>query len=282
MASNDAPRTLFACALDVLTTADAADKADKTSRYVSQWQSGEIAVVSGASDDVSSVPDRPARPANVAVVPPKQVKQGSRKAFVHSLVHAESFAIDLMWDMVARFVALELPRAFYDDWVRIAGEEAQHYRAWDARLTELGAGYGDLAAHDGLWDSAFETRGDAFARLAVVHLVHEARGLDVFPAAVARFEKSGDATSLAILRKNCAEETTHVGAGVRWFRFLCERDGVDPAAKFQQIVPQYFHGALKPPFNKTARDEAGLFEDWYLPLSVASKDAGVSSREEVQ
>lgn len=270
--AEDAPRSLFACALDVLTTADAFAKADKTSLYASQWRAGVVSAVADERDAVArGVPERPSRPADVQVVDPKQVKQGSRKAFVHSLVHAESFAIDLMWDMVARFVALELPRAFYDDWVRVAGEEAEHFRSWAARLEQLGARYGDLPAHDGLWDSAHETRGCALARLAVVHLVHEARGLDVSPAAERRFEKSADAASLAILRKNVREETTHVAAGVRWFRFLCERDGRDPVQRFHEIVPQYFHGALKPPFNTDARDRAGLTEEWYMPLSTDVK-----------
>ncbi|KAF4140819.1 hypothetical protein GN958_ATG09992 [Phytophthora infestans] len=261
-------RTLFACALDVLTTGDAFAKADKTTKYVAQWKSGEINVICNEEDDVNNVPDHPARPENVEVVPAYKAKQGSRKAFVHSLAHAESYAIDLMWDMVARFVPHNLPRAFYDDWGRVAGEEAEHFSSWAHRLTELGSFYGDLAGHEGLWDAALETRDSILARLAVVHLVHEARGLDVFPNAVKRFEKASDDTSLEIIHKNYNEETTHVGTGVRWFRYVCERDGIDPIAKFHEIVPQYYKGLLKPPFNKEARDEAGMLEEWYLPLST--------------
>ncbi|RLN65095.1 hypothetical protein BBJ28_00018252 [Nothophytophthora sp. Chile5] len=272
------PPTLFACALDVLRTGDAFAKAEKTARYVAQWQSGAVSVVFNEQDDVSNVPDHPARPEDVQVVAASKAKQGSRKAFVHSLVHAESYAIDLMWDMVCRFVALDLPRAFYDDWVRIAGEEAQHFSSWAHRLTELGSFYGDLAGHEGLWDAAHETRGDLLARLAVVHLVHEARGLDVFPNAVKRFEKASDEESLTIIHKNYREETTHVGAGVRWFRFVCEREGDDAVAKFHEIVPQYYKGVLKPPFNKEARDKAGMAEEWYLPLSSKSEIASEMER----
>ncbi|KAG6578065.1 uncharacterized protein IUM83_10455 [Phytophthora cinnamomi] len=263
-------RTLFACALDVLTTADAFAKAEKTTEYVAQWKSGEIKVVCNEDDDVNNVPDHPARPDNVEVVPAYKAKQGSRKAFVHSLAHAESYAIDLMWDMVCRFVPHNLPREFYDDWVRIAGEEAEHFSSWAHRLTELGSFYGDIAGHEGLWDAAYETRESILARLAVVHLVHEARGLDVFPNAVQRFEKASDEVSLKIIHKNYNEETTHVGAGVRWFRYVCERDGDDPIAKFHEIVPQYYKGTLKPPFNTEARNKAGMLEEWYLPLSTES------------
>ncbi|GMF36466.1 unnamed protein product [Phytophthora fragariaefolia] len=260
--------TLFACALDVLTAGDAFIKAEKTTKYVAQWKSGEVTRVCDEADDVHNVPDHPARPENVQVVPAHKAKQGSRKAFVHSLAHAESYAIDLMWDMVCRFVPLNLPRAFYDDWVRIAGEEAEHFSSWANRLSELGSFYGDMTGHEGLWDAAYETRGSILARLAVVHLVHEARGLDVFPNAVQRFEKASDDVSLKIIHKNYNEETTHVGAGVRWFRYVCERDGDDPIAKFHEIVPQYYKGMLKPPFNTEARNKADMLEEWYIPLST--------------
>uniref|UniRef100_A0AAV1U0G9 Uncharacterized protein n=1 Tax=Peronospora matthiolae TaxID=2874970 RepID=A0AAV1U0G9_9STRA len=259
--------TLFACALDVLTTSDVFVNVDKTTKYVAQWKSGAITVIYNEDDELNNVPDHPARPDNVQIVPAYKAKQGSRKAFVHSLAHAESYAIDLMWDMVCRYVAHNLPRAFYDDWVRIAGQEADHFNSWAHRLTELGSFYGDLTGHEGLWDAAYDTRASILARLALVHLVHEARGLDVFSNAVKRFEKASDNISLDILRKNYREEITHVEAGVRWFRYVSERDGNDAIATFHELVPQYYKGTLKPPFNKEARDKAGMLEDWYVPLS---------------
>ncbi|KAG7376702.1 hypothetical protein PHYPSEUDO_012867 [Phytophthora pseudosyringae] len=277
--ANSQTRTLFACALDVLTTGDAFAKAEKTTQYVALWKSGEINVVCNEEDDVNNVPDHPARPENVEVVPAHKAKQGSRKAFVHSLAHAESYAIDLMWDMVARFMAHNPPRAFYDDWVRIAGEEAEHFSSWAHRLTELGSFYGDLTGHEGLWDAAYETRENILARLAVVHLIHEARGLDVFQNAVRRFEKASDDVSLKIIHKNYSEETTHVGAGVRWFRYVCERDGDDPIAKFHEIVPQYYKGTLKAPFNKEARDRAGMLEEWYIPLSTEAVAVAAAEKQ---
>ena len=172
-----------------------------------------------------------------------------------------------MWDMVCRYVSHDLPRAFYDDWVRIAGEEADHFNSWARRLTELGSFYGDLTGHEGLWDAAYDTRASILARLALVHLVHEARGLDVFPNAVERFKKASDSVSLEILRKNYREEITHVEAGVRWFRYVAEQDGDEPIAKFHALVPQFYKGTLKPPFNKEARDKAGMSEEWYVPRS---------------
>lgn len=46
----------------------------------------------------------------------------SRQAILHSLVHIESWAVDLSWDIVARFgrdPVYSLPDAFLDDFVQV-------------------------------------------------------------------------------------------------------------------------------------------------------------------
>ena len=60
----------------------------------------------------------------------------------------------LTWQIHARFMKMKLPKEFYDDWVRVAGEEADHFYSWANRLTELGTQYGGMPGHDGLWDAA--------------------------------------------------------------------------------------------------------------------------------
>jgi len=133
---------------------------------------------------------------------PKRRAFGSkagRIALLHALAHIELNAIDLGWDIVARFAGEGLPRDFFDDWIGVAAEEAGHFELLVARLADFGARYGDLPAHDGLWESALATADDLLARLAVVPLVLEARGLDVTPQMAARLERAGDAQSAAIL-----------------------------------------------------------------------------------
>ena len=98
------------------------------------------------------------------------------------------------------------------------------------RLAELGARYGDLSAHDGLWEAAAATADDLLARLAVVPLVLEARGLDVTPQMAARLERVGDAESAAILHRIYRDEIGHVAIGLRWFDRLCLDRGLDPQA----------------------------------------------------
>jgi uncharacterized ferritin-like protein (DUF455 family) len=191
-----------------------------------------------------------------------------RIALLHALAHIELNAIDLAWDIIARFPAEAMPRAFFDDWVSVADEEAKHFALLAARLAELGASYGDLPAHDGLWQAAMDTADDLLARLAVVPLVLEARGLDVTPAMIKRLEAVGDQASAALLQVIYRDEIGHVAIGKRWFDFLAERRGLEPKAAWQDLVRQRFKGRMKGPFNDEARAAAGFPATFYRPLAA--------------
>jgi uncharacterized ferritin-like protein (DUF455 family) len=191
-----------------------------------------------------------------------------RFALLHSLAHIELNAIDMTWDLIGRFARHDLPRALYDDFVRIGMEEAKHFNLLSKRLRDLGGSYGDLPAHDGLWQAAQATGHDLTARLAVVPLVLEARGLDVCPSMIDKVRSVGDETSADILEVVYRDEKSHVAAGVKWFRFMCEREGLPLEATFHALVRQCFRGPVKPPFNDRARAEAGLTPGFYKPLSA--------------
>ncbi|MEE9481112.1 MAG: ferritin-like domain-containing protein, partial [Kiloniellales bacterium] len=135
------------------------------------------------------------------------------------------------------------------------------------RLAALGAAYGDLPAHDGLWQASEDTKHDLLARLAVVPLVLEARGLDVTPGMIERLTAVGDRESTAVLEVIYRDEIGHVAIGKHWFDWLCAQDARDPSATWQALVRQYFKGLLKPPFNEAARAAAGLLPEDYVPLS---------------
>ena len=206
---------------------------------------------------------------------PKRRSFGSaagRLALLHALAHIELNAIDLAWDLVARFGDPGLPRAFFDDWVGIAAEEAEHFALLAARLEGLGGSYGALPAHDGLWEAASATAHDPIARLAVVPLVLEARGLDVTPEMTLRLERAGDPDSAAILARIFHDEVGHVAVAVRWFERLCAETGLDPEAGFHDRVRRHFTGVLKPPFNHAARDRAGFAARYYEPLASHSSE----------
>jgi uncharacterized ferritin-like protein (DUF455 family) len=56
---------------------------------------------------------------------------------------------------------------------------------------------------------------------------------------------------------------------MRWFEFLCRRDGLPPAETYHALVRRYFKGVLKPPFNDAAREAAGFAASFYAPLVAA-------------
>ena len=261
----------------MLRAADHVDKIALSHAAAAAWRSGVLEI------GEAMPPDRPARPARPPLLPPREMpkrraggERESRVALLHALAHIELNAIDLAWDLIARFAAEAPPRDFFDDWVDVADEEASHHALLAFRLAELGAVYGDLPAHDGLWEAAAATAHDLLARLAVVPLVLEARGLDVTPDMIGRLERAGDARSAAILRTIYRDEIAHVGAGRRWFEWGCARRSLPPAATYQQLVRRHFRGVLKPPFNEAARAEAGFDAAFYLPL--AGTRPGMPSR----
>ncbi|OYX41862.1 MAG: hypothetical protein B7Z02_14310 [Rhodobacterales bacterium 32-67-9] len=259
-------------AVDVLTTADGRAKTALSHAHAARWRAARDA---GAPISVGHAepPPRPARPERPELLPPREVprrRTGSpegRIALLHALAHIELNAVDLHWDIIARFTDVPMPPGFYDDWVKSADEESKHFNLLCDCLENLGSHYGALPAHAFMWRAAEDTAGDLLGRLAVVPMVLEARGLDVTPGMIGVFEKAGEAGAVAALRTIYAEEVGHVAYGVKWFNWLCGRDGVDPKEVFHRLVRQYFHGPLKPPFNEEKRAESGLPPDFYWPLA---------------
>jgi uncharacterized ferritin-like protein (DUF455 family) len=218
-------------------------------------------------------PDQPARPATPELLDPRDVPRRRPKsptgriALLHSLAHIELNAVDLHWDIIARFADQPMPMGFYDDWVQAADDESKHFNLVCDVLEAKGSHYGAMPAHAGMWRAAEDTSHDLLARLAVVPMVLEARGLDVSPQMIALFKEFHEDAALAALQVIYAEEVAHVAYGSKWFNWLCGRKGDDPKEVFHTLVRRYFHGALKPPFNTEKRAEAGIPPDFYWPLA---------------
>ena len=264
----DTPTSLSEAACGVLGCPEPSEKARMTASFVTAWRDGAI-------EDIGQEqpPDRPARPEEPALKAPRELAKRKitqaptgRIALLHALAHIELNAIDLAWDIIARFHAAELPRGFYDDWLLVAEEEAKHYSLLAERLVVLGSHYGALPAHDGLWQAAQDTSHDLLVRLAVVPLVLEARGLDVTPAMIQRLKAVNDDESAAVLEVIYRDEIGHVAIGRRWFLWACQAHQLDPRKAWTDAVRRHFKGQLKPPFNEAARREAGLEPEDYLPL----------------
>ncbi len=264
--------TLTDAACAVLGTAPARDKAALSRRAAEAWRTGALDIGDARP------PDRPARPERPELLPPARMPKrrsagsdATRVALLHALAHIELNAIDLAWDLVARFASEDLPRAFFDEWVTVADEEGLHFQLISDRLAALGAAYGDLPAHDGLWEAATETAHDLMARLAIVPMVLEARGLDVTPAMIRRFDGAGDTETSDILRIVLRDEIGHVAVGKRWFDWLCNRTRNDSRDMWRNLVERHFRGVLKPPFNLEARKKAGFPPDFHPAFSTGDK-----------
>ena len=269
------PASLAGAARAVVAAADTLAKVRLAHWAADAWNERRLSL--GGIITGEPMPERPGRPLRPALLPPRAMPRRSahgrdnRIALLHALAHIELNAVDMAWDLIGRFVHIPMPRAYYDDWVRVGAEEARHFKLLHDRLGELGAAYGDLPAHDGLWQSAQATGGSLIARLAVVPLVLEARGLDVSPSIIASLEAAGDTASATILQIIYRDEKHHVAFGAKWFRHLCAQQGLAPEPTFHALVRQYFRGPVKPPFNDKARAEAGLTPGFYRPLVAVGK-----------
>jgi uncharacterized ferritin-like protein (DUF455 family) len=184
----------------------------------------------------------------------------------HSLAHIEFVAIDLALDMAGRFGAVA-GEEFVGDFLWVAADEAMHFALIDRHLRVLGSRYGALPAHQGLWSAAHDTRHEVAARLAVVPMVLEARGLDVTPGTLERVRAAGDERGAAILKRILDDEIRHVRFGAKHLAEAVERLGAEQDSLWKMLVSRHFRGAIKPPFNDSARLAAGLSRDLYAGVA---------------
>ena len=125
------------------------------------------------------------------------------------------------------------------------GRRVQHLGWCLQRLGEMGVRYGDIAAHNVLWEGAEATASSLPARLAVVPCMQEARGLDAGPRLVAKLQGRGDNRSAAVVRRISEEEIAHVAVGVAWFRRVCSGSSVDPGDAFRAHIGVHAPDALR-------------------------------------
>jgi uncharacterized ferritin-like protein (DUF455 family) len=266
---------LFDAAAACLAEPDPARKQALTAEAAAAWRSG-LLVVDG--DGAVPVLQSPGRPSRLELVAPRDLPRrrltspSGRAALIHAVAHIEFNAINLAWDAVQRF--RDLPTEFYADWIQVAAEEAHHFGLMQERLADLGHDYGNLPAHDGLWEMAQRTAQDPLARMALVPRVLEARGLDVTPGMIERLLAVGDQETAARLGIILRDEVGHVAAGSRWFRHLCATRGLDPRPTFFALLDAYLTGEVRGPLNLPDRRRGGFDEEELLLLSQRAGETG--------
>lgn len=251
-----------------LLTAEPRAKCFAARKVARDWRKGAL-----AWDFDVAMPDQPSWPERPELLPPSQMpkrgKFGSERARIalwQSLAHIEFVAIDLALDMAGRFGA-EMGEEFVGDFLAVAADEAMHFALLARKLQSLGSHYGALPAHAGLWEAAHNTRRDVAARLAVVPMVLEARGLDATPAMLERMQAAGDAGGARILARILDDEIRHVGIGTKHFLRCAEKTRDNAESLWRFLVKQHFSGSIRPPFNDSARLAAGLSRDFYAAIA---------------
>ncbi len=249
-------------AYNVLMLQDPLQKCEAMHKLYREWLSDEASlIILSDTDSVFSIPE-PGRPLKPELVSPKLLAKRSlyteegRSVLMHAIAHIEFNAINLAVDAVYRFRAQ--PNAFYADWLKVADDEARHFAMVLKYLHEHGTDYGSYTAHNGLWEMVNKTDHDIVHRMALVPRVLEARGLDVSPAMIMKLEQAGDTAAAEILTVIYNDEISHVEAGSRWFRYHCEKQGLDADKTFMELIQLYMKGKLKGPFNEVARIQAGF------------------------
>ncbi|HWI11242.1 MAG TPA: ferritin-like domain-containing protein [Burkholderiaceae bacterium] len=247
-------------ALAILTLGDPLEKAAQARTLYADLTDAAI----DPDAQITATGPLPGRPPLPRLVPAQSVPTRSpftlegRAALLHAVTHIEFNAINLALDAVWRFG--HMPRAFYRDWLRVASEEALHFTLLREHLLTLGHDYGAFDAHDGLWAMTDRTALDATARMALVPRTLEARGLDAAPPMQDKLRRAGDLHAVEILALILRDEVGHVAIGNHWYRWLCDRDGLDPVAHYATLAQRYAAPRLRPPFNRAARLAAGFTE----------------------
>lgn len=266
--------SLFAAAARSLSIEDPIEKCRETRRWVAAWRAQGAQVEPFEQRSNPGLTDRPGRLDRPPLVSPNDVPKRKitgapegRRALLHAIAHIELNAVNLALDVAARYWNVPMPDAFHREWIGVADDEAKHFLLLHDRLTALGGAYGELPAHNGLWESAIATKGDILARLAVVPMVLEARGLDVTPMMIDKFTHVGDLETVAALEIIYEDEIGHVAVGRRWFEHVADARGLERETTWHELVRTYFHGQVKRPFNKPARSEAGMHPEYYEPLA---------------
>jgi uncharacterized ferritin-like protein (DUF455 family) len=256
---NDDNDNLFTQALSCLLLDDPEEKTAATYALQENWLAGLLKVQPLA--EISPLPS-PGRPDRPELVDAREVPRRNftsvkgRLTLVHAIAHIEFNAINLALDAVYRFQSM--PEQYYNDWCRVAAEEALHFTMLSDYMKSHGMSYGDLSAHNGLWEMAVKTDFDVLVRMALVPRVLEARGLDVTPTMIEKLVPTGDEELISILERIFDDEIGHVKIGNFWYRSLCAERKLEPQKTFLHLIKTYMEGAKFGPFETQARIEAGF------------------------
>jgi len=252
---------LYQQSYQALMQTNTAIKLEQVDVLRQRWQSSELDRDESELVKIE-IPGRPDKPELIHPNDMKQRKLGSelgRATLIHAILHIEFNAINLALDAVYRF--RDMPEQYYSDWLLVASEEAYHFSLLEKRLHDLGYAYGDMPAHNGLWEMVLKTDHNVLIRMALVPRVLEARGLDVTPGMIDKLTKVGDHKTVEILNIILNDEIGHVAIGSHWFKYCCGLQDLEPEKTFRDLLTEYMGGGPNGPLHKEARLQAGFSQE---------------------
>ena len=267
------PEELRQAALFWLAEPVVAHKLNGVARLAQAWSIGSVRLDAHAVlSPQSPLPGQPAKPEQVM---PRLVKRRSmmttegRAILIHALAHIEFNAINLALDAVYRF--RDMPEQYYTDWLNIAVEEALHFSLLEGYLKSKNSFYGAYDSHNGLWEMAVKTDDDVMVRMALVPRVLEARGLDVTPGMIAKFQYLGETELVDILNIIQRDEIGHVERGNYWFNELCRQRSFSSSETFHKLLDEYMEESMFDSLNQEARLQAGFSKQELIDLAARNR-----------
>ncbi|MEA2091041.1 MAG: ferritin-like domain-containing protein [Campylobacterota bacterium] len=250
---------------NILEIANSAEKIETFNTFYRAYQENEVVF---ESDFKAKEFNRPSYASICSIVAPQVVPKRKnittdegKITLLHAVAHIEYSAIDLALDAAYRFS--NLPKAYYDDWLKVADDEVRHFGMLEALLIELGSYYGAIEVHNALFEASQRTAHSFLERMAVVPRYLEANGLDATPLILKKLKRLPQDKVLnsiiEALHVIVDEEIEHVQKGDRWFAYACEKEGVTKDIYFE-IIEKYYPRTFekKRVLNTQGRLEAGF------------------------
>lgn len=221
--------------------------------------------ISVLSNDQLQLLRSPGRPNDFQVVTPRSVPkrnfriEENRINFLHAIANIELLAIELPALCLLRFGSQNLD--FIQKQMIIISQEAQHFKLLKNRLMEMNCEFGKFPVHHGLWDYAWQCKNE-FEHQIMIPCYLEARGLDVTPEFIKKFEAVNDLKSRNVMQIILDEEVEHVKNGMDYLREKAKQRKISPDVLFENTLKDFFGDKYKSkiPLNQFYRKQAGFSE----------------------
>jgi uncharacterized ferritin-like protein (DUF455 family) len=264
----------FECLEDILLTIKPEEKFDKFYIFYEKFLNNALNI--DTKYKVKPL-DKPSYNSFMKIVLPKEVRvrkyfdtEEGKGSLLHTIAHIEYSAIDLALDAALRFK--DLPKEYYKDWLEVASDEIRHFLMIEKIMKKVGYKYGDFEVHTNLFEAMKKT-DTLVERMAIVPRYLEANGLDQNPKIMKKLESNPDEINNEILKALdviLEEEVSHVFKGDKWFKYACEKKGLNPEETYLSLLEKYYPGSTqgkKADMNFDARKKAGFSCDELKKLS---------------